>query len=342
MAVTTITASANDNLEATTRALWLDVVVPQVLLKSPVIAKLLDRRRFVYKAGKVITKTVDTDETDDTSQFYAVGEGMTAERKTTLDKPYFKRKYLQTPIVMDVDEMLDNDGSDPESVIDLSEFLVKKAVRATRIKVIKAMYSSTTTDAGASFQSLYQALEFDTTYAHISRADTTTNSWWQSASLGDTFADQSSGRTMSIALIRTITAKLSEHLDDVADLFYVMGPSLWLTLQAQVDGSMTYTPGPLVRYGFTSFMIDGVEIVKDDYLTDTNLSAESNPDQWLFAINAADWEYRLHPQRMFTLKPFVWQGDRANAVDQELSRVMAAGNLVCWKPRGSMFLKAVT
>ena len=342
MSANTITASSNDNLESTTRELWLETVVDQVLLKSAVIGKLLDRGRDVWKAGKVITKTIDTAETDETSQFYTVGEGMTATRKTTLDRAYFDRKYLQTPVVMDVNESLDNDGG-VESVIDLAEYLVKKAQRATRIKLIKAIYSSSTTDATGSFQGIYQALNHDATYGHLSRATTVTNGYWQGASLDDTYADQDDAQTISVSLIRQCTAKLSEHMDDVADLFYVMGPSLWLTLQAQLDGSVNYQPGPMqLKYGFTSFMIDGVECIKDDYLTDTNLSAESDPDKWLFGLNAAEWEFRLHPKRALTLKPFVWQGDRQDAVDQELSRVMAAGNLVTWKPRASIMLTNVT
>jgi hypothetical protein len=343
MSANTIAPSSNDNLESTTRNLWKKVVVPQVLLRSPVFAKLMTSRQFVWKAGKNITATVDTAETDDTSQFYTVGEGMTATRKTTLDRPYFGRKYLQTPIVMDVDEILDNDGTSEESVIDLAEFLVKKAVRATRIKTIKAMYASGSTDAGSAFQSLYQALEHDTAYGHLTRTiASSTNTWWQGASLGDTYTDQATGRTISVSLIRQCTSKLSEHADNPGDIFYVMGPSLYLTLQAQIDGSIKYRPGPMVKYGFMSFMIDGAEIIMDDYLTDTNLPDETNPDQWLFGLNSADWEVRLHPKRAFTLKPFVWQGDRADSADQELSRVMAAGNLVCWKPRGSILLTAVT
>jgi hypothetical protein len=51
---------------------------------------------------------------------------------------------------------------------------------------------------------------------------------------------------------------------------------------------------------------------------------------------------RIHTSRDFQMTDFVWQGDRVNGYDKWLARILVAGNLVCWKPNGSMWLNNVT
>lgn len=91
-------------------------------------------------------------------------------------------------------------------------------------------------------------------------------------------------------------------------------------------------------------MIDGIEIVQDSFLTaglvdhsGTTLAAE----KWMLLLNIPDWELRLHPKH-FKFTGFTWQGDRQDGYDEWLARIMIAGNLICWKPNGSIFLNNVS
>jgi len=123
-----------------------------------------------------------------------------------------------------------------------------------------------------------------------------------------------------------------------------MGEDNYLTLKAQVQASVHITnPGPLVKYGFNTFMLDdNVEIVCDTYLTDTILTDETTPQNWVFGFNAEDWKLWLYRGRAFNLTPFVWQGQMANQPDAHLARVLLKGNLACEKPNGSIFRTAIS
>jgi hypothetical protein len=348
MAADAITPSANANISATTRDFWLRTVVDQVFLKMPLYARLLMADKVSWKGGQHITAPVDTAEWDDLMQDYTAGEGMTSGRAATLTKPWFNWKMAQMPVSYNVDEYLQNGGASDIKVIDFSEYLTKKSHKATRIGLYKRMYSSTSTDATKPIQSVYQALNHDATYGHVSRATTVTNKWWQGASIAETFADQDTSRTISIHMFRQAFSAADMRAETAGNYLCVVGPDNYLNLKSQVDGSVHIVnpPGPLVKYGFQSFMLDGVEVVRDPYLRATGLTAETalgtGPEKWFFIFNINDWELRLHPERSIRMTPFKWQGDYANGPDEWLARIMIAGNLVCWRPQGSIWLSDVT
>jgi len=342
MAASAIPASTNAQIEASTRPLWKEGVKDQVLLKMPLFAKLFDRKRFMWRSGNLITQTVKTQEIDPIFQSYAVGEGMNGGRVLNLTKPYFFPKLAQLPVSWDVDEELFNNGGDP-APIDLAMQRVKDAAKGTRIGLYKMIYSASSTDTGTGFNSVVQALNHDATYAGVTRATTATNKWFQGGSLADSYTDQDDAVSPSIDLIRRMIDKMMENADEAASLMFIMGPANYIKLKNQVDASGKFEYGPMkVNYGFDSFTIDGVEIVKDYYLTAANLPAESSPQKWVFGINADDWELSLNPRRAFNLTPYVWQGDRVNGTDSWLARVMLTGNLCCWKPNGSIWRSNVS
>lgn len=345
MASSAITASTNAEIEASTRDLWKQGVKPQVLLQMPMLAKLYDGRRFVWRDGKTITQTVKYQEVDSLYQAYTVGTPMNGGRVQNKTKPWFYSKLAQIPITWDVDEELYNVSGGENSPVDLAASRVEDAVLGTRIGLYKAMYDADTTDTGNSFQSIVQALNHDATYGGTTRATTATNKWFQGASLDDTYADQDTAVAISISLIRQMIDKMLENSKqtNASNLMFLMGPANYRKLKSQVDSTMHYTPGPMnVKYGFDSFTLDGAEVVKDYYLTANNLSAETTPEKWVFGLNIPDWEFAIHPNRNFKLTPFRWQAEVAGGTDSWLARVLLGGNLICWKPNGSIWRSNVS
>ena len=131
------------------------------------------------------------------------------------------------PISYDLQEWSENisGGSTETKVIDFSQYLVAKAQRAARIKLYRMFYGFGTTAAGlydsldtqtagvgANFQSCRQALTHDAQYGHLTRTDTTTNSWWQGGSLG------------------TISETLSRNLKKMRDLELIEGRGKTITI----------------------------------------------------------------------------------------------------------------
>jgi len=342
MAANALTPTQNADLNATSRELWDKTIKDQVLLRIPLLAKLFDMRQIKFDDGTRLAWSVDTAEIDDLAQDYGTGDAMTAGRKKTLTKPWLNWKKMQVPILLDEEEMNENGGSN--SIVDLSAFIVKKGQRAARIALCRRLYASASSDSGDAIQGVYQALiQATTTYAHVTRS-TTVNTWFQSASVNGAWTDQATAAAMSVSLMRSMVMAMSRYGDaDRRNFLFTMGENNYLTLKAQVQASVhLINPGPLVKYGFDTFMLDGnVEIVCDTYLSDTILD-ETTPQQWVFGFNAEDWKLWLFRKRAFNLTPFVWQGQMANQPDAWLARVLLKGNLAALKPNGSIMRTAIS
>jgi len=343
-----ITESTNANISATTRDMWIKTRRSAIYMKMPMLAKLLMRQRVTWSAGDKITRPIEFAEMDSLGQSYTVNEAMTSGTVTTMTKPWFSRKRFQLPLKYTVDEWEANVGSGggEEQVINFARYLVEKGQRGARLYMYKKMFHVSTTDAGAYFQSIPQALDHSVTYGHTTRTATTVNAWWQGVSLADTFTDQDTAVAASINTVRNLASKCSIYGSDKRDMMLLVGPTVFLNLKSQVDASnITTNPGEMVKYGFESFTIDSIEVVRDDFLDAGVLSAETSPTTpttWMFLLNVYDWELRLHPQRQITLTPFKYQGENEDATDSWLARIMASGNLVCWHPRGNGWLSNVS
>ena len=343
MASDALTEATNRNISATTRDFWIKSWGTGVMLKMPLFAMLYDRKRIGWMGGDKITKPIQMAEMDELFQWYTEHEPLTSATKETATKPWFGRKFGTFPIKFTATEWAAQEGTGETKVIDFSKYLVETSQRGARIAMYKALYAAASTDAGAKFQSVVQALNHDATYGHTTRATTATNVFWQSASIAGTYADQDTAVAPAIKTVRDLHSAADMYASDKTDWFVLVGPSIYESLKSQVDASaVNVNPGTMCKYGFQAFTIDGLEIVKDNYLTAANLSAETTPQYWLFLININDWEMRMAPDRAFTLKPFVWQGDRDGGTDSWLSRLMVAGNHICWNPRGNGWLSNVS
>jgi len=343
---------ANANLAAATRALIIKGFKEQVLMKNPLLTKMLLASRVTWQGGTSIKQAVKYTDLSSLVQDYNPNDALTAERKTMFEQPWFDWRYAQVPLVYDIEEKLQNmSGGSDTQIFSLASVLSKAGLEALRIWLTKCAYeipdsgstqlaSSDTRTTNPRFQSIIQALNHDATYARLSRATTVTNKWWQSASIADTYADQDTDIGWSINTVRQARQAIDLYSSGPQDLICLVGSVGHLALKREIESRHMYVnPGPLAKYGFDSFTIDGLEVVHDPYLRN---SLVGNAHKWLLILNIKDWEFRLHPQRAFEVAPFTHQGNVPNGVDMWLSRIYLAGNLVCWKPSGSIWLSALT
>jgi len=331
------------------------------------ITRMLMADRISWGGGQSLRRPVDIAEMDEFLQPYGYNDLLTAESKTFLDSASFTWKLFQVPLVYPAQYLIENKGS--AATINLRQLLVRKANRAVQIGLVKMFYGVNLADAADSvtvgqdvidytsvngdnhkqFQSARQALTHDATYGHITRTvSSNTNTYWQGRSLGDVYTDQATSRQGSIDTFRKMVQKIQEFAPENprdGDYLCVVGPDLHLKLKTYVERFLTLTPGPLVKYGFKSFMIDNIEVAMDYRLQDKHIYDVTNSrgaakEMWFFHVPS--WELRFHPERAIRMTKWTWQGDRPGGIDMYLARILAAGNFVCWQPNLSALLTNVT
>lgn len=333
---------AETNLSASTRELWLRTMVDEVFLALPLTAMLMEHRRVTFKGGTYITKTVTMDTMTSLAQDYIANEPLEGGSKTVLGKPKFGWKMFQIPLEYTVEEELQNQGADAATApADLVEAIVKGGQYAARAHLAAKAYNLTSTEAAKTFQSIVGALNHDATYGGLTRATTTTNAWWQGASLAATYTDQDTAISATIANFRKAVAAVRRYSKPNNKLYAFMGEALYQAFQSQADSRRLVTAPPagapgIYKYGFNTFWIDGVEFVSDSWLT---LNSQANS---FFLLDPETWELRISPKRNFKVTPFVWQGDRQGGLDVWMARLMVAGNLVCWQPNANLWLSTMS
>jgi len=87
----------------------------------------------------------------------------------------------------------------------------------------------------------------------------------------------------------------------------------------------------LAKYGFQTFVIDGVEFVQDSWLTTNSMTTD------FFLLAPSTWDLRVSPKRNFKMTGFTWQGDQVGGLDKYLARILLAGNLTCSKPNANIW-----
>lgn len=339
------------DLEKSTRELFVKSLVNQVHMRTPFLEELQRRNQITHKAGKYIERLVDTQDVDDLVQTYVVNDSLTDERRETLDKPRFTWRKSQMPVRYDADEELENfEGGEDIQLLDLSEFLVSKAQKGMRKWFAKRMFNGGSTTPVAdgdtsNWQSLISALNHDTTYGTISRSFSAgTNDYWQGADPAGLLENiTSSSQDTSYTLTKGNLAKwinetdVADSMEAPEDLMILMCPTLWNKLRAEFEAHSEYKGGLKQSQGITSMVFDGHEIVSVPYLQRT-----STMRTWLFIMNLKYWELRIHKKRNFKFTGIKWQGENANGYDYYLGRILLQGNLVCWKPKSSLWLSSVS
>ncbi len=345
------------DLTEATRELFVRSLKKEVFLRMPFYEELEKRSLITFRGGKFIERLTDMDEMDDLAQAYTTNETLTDEAKDMLAKPRFEWKKFQIPIRYDGDWEIQNEGAgNEEQLLDLVNFLVKKAQRAARLKMMKNAFNaaSTTprTDGGKEFQSLVSALNHDNTYGTLARsiADDTRD-WWQGADPAGlttdiTSSSQDTATNLTISNIRKWINETSvaHYMEAKSDLMIVMCPTLFNKLRAEMESKSIYNTdlnraiaNDTANLGFNKMILDGHQVVDVPFLQES-----ATTRSWVFILNLNDFELRISTARNFKMTEFEWQGKNTNGVDYFLSRILVAGNLICWKPNGSIFLSNVS
>jgi hypothetical protein len=354
-------ATLND-LSIATRELFERTVKHQVFMQTPVLEELQRRSQVTYSGGKYIERLVDTNEVNSLAQAYTSNEALSDGKVDTLEKPRFNFKLMQQPMKYDVDEFLQNhNAGTEEQLLDLASFLVEKSQRGIKLALRNMMYNVNPSGATGSetgvgdnskyFQSLISALDHNsgtaTTYGNTSRSFTT-NAWWMGSDPSGrpdaiTTSTQGDATNISISNFRKWLIPIEQYTEKMSDLYVVMCPTLWNKLRAELEakGQHSQLNASKLAYGIQQFEIDGAQIVKDPYL-ENGYGTSGTTENWCFVLNLNDWELRIHKDRQFKQTEFKWQGENSNGHDYWLARILLSGNLVCWKPNGSMFLSNVS
>jgi hypothetical protein len=339
------------DLEKATRELFVRSYVDQIHMRTPFLEELQRRHQVTHKAGKYIERLIDTADTDDLVQTYSVNDSLTDDRKETLDKPRFTWRKSQMPVRYDADEELENFQGDGETqLLDLSKFLVKKAQTGMQKWLAKQMFNSGSTTPVAdgdttNWQSLISALNHDTTFGTLGRSFSAgTNDHWQGADpAGLLESISSSSQDTAYTLTKGNLAKwinetdVSDSMESPEDLMILLCPTLYDKLRAEFEAHTVYKSGLKQSQGITSMVFDGHEIVSVPYL-----QRSSTMRSWLFILNLKHFELRIHTSRNFKFTGMKWQGENANGYDYYLGRILLQGNLVCWKPKSSLWLSSVS
>jgi len=339
------------DLDKATRELFVKGLVDQVHMRTPIIEELQRRSQITHTAGKYVERLIDTDDIDDLVQTYDTNDALTDERKTTLEKPRFTWRKSQLPLRYDADEELENiHGNGVIQLLNLATHLVSKGHRGLKKWFEKQMFNNGSTTPIAdgdttAWQSLVSALNHDTAYGTLGRSFSAgTHDEWQGAdpaALNENVS--SSAQDTSYTLTKGNLKKwinetdVADSMESPEDLMICMCPTLWDKLAAEMEAHSMYKGGSKQSQGITSMMFDGHEIVSVPYL-----QRSSTTRTWVFILNLRYFELRIHSRRNFKLTPWRWQGDQSNGYDFMLARILLQGNFVCWKPKSSMWLSAVS
>lgn len=344
------------DLVLATRELFIRSVEDEVYMATPFVDSLKKRELITYSGGTDIQRLVNTDSIDDLVQEYTANSALQDQKKTTLAKPKFTWKLAQLPLRYDVDEYLQNISAGKEiKLLDLANFLVEQGQDGMRRWLGKSIFNKGSTvtagsDSADSFQSLVDALDHGTggtatTYGTLAREfGAGTRDWWQGgdpAGLGSvvTGSSQDTAYNLTISNLRKwITeSDVTHHMKVPQDLEVLMSPTLYNKLRAEMEAKVQYTPADPQSQGFNRMILDGHTITSVPYLqTSTEMKA------WVFILNVPTWELRLHTKRNFEMTPFDHQAKYSNGHDYWLARIMVAGNFICWKPNGNMWLSNVS
>lgn len=344
---------ATPNLSTATRDLVNRSIQYEVFRRMAFLDELDKRSRIVTSGGKTISKLVDYAEMDNLAQAYSMNETMTTGENTSLALASFNWKYVQLPIKYGGDVEVQNvNAGKEEQLVNLAEYLSKKAMRGIRIKLEKmiANAGSTTTtdynDTGKNFNSMVHALKHVTTaeaYGNLSRGMTAgTRNWWQgqdsttivqSVAEGTTVSSvQGTAMALTLAQWRACVINTQHSIERKADLMTVVCPTLFNQLKAELTASMMYQGAKdTAEVGFQKMYIDGHQIADWDYL-----ETSSTMKAWMFLLNLETWELHFNKARNFRMLPFKYAGELPDGQDFYLSRILLAGNLCCFQPDANM------
>jgi hypothetical protein len=326
------------NLAHCARELWDRTVENEVLLALPLLAMLKEHQNLTV-SGTALKFTVIMDDLESVAQDYEVNDPLTVGEKTVTQNVQWNWKKTQLPVTYDVDDQIEGEGDAATAPVKVVDTIVEAGQTGMRKHLNTLLYGAAADAGKATFQGLRSALTHDTTYGGLGRLIATPlNTWWQGASLADTYVDQAVATVPTMAMLRHAATHCRRHVKPNTRLYCITSEQIYAQFVSQAEARNIYTTEGvrLLKYGFASFMVDtNIEMVCDSYLT-----TSSHPT-WFFLLNPETWEFRIKPERNFKMTPFKWLGEQANGLDKMLARILVAGNLICRKPNANIYLSNV-
>jgi len=333
------------NLTATTRELWERTAEKQINYKVVLVAALMDRHQVKYKGGTSYKVTTDFEDLESLVVEHGDNTPLPGGSKTVFRTAQWYPKGMECPVVIPASQMLSNKGEDTR-IVPLEQSLVEKGQQALVQRLNRAIWRTgsasrdTDVNSNAEWQGVPDALTHDLQYGGLERTiSTTTNTFWQGASLAGTFADYNTAITATIYNFRRDIDAVMAFCDDKKQLMAFTSNTIFRSLQSQVQGQVWYKPeGTMTRYGFTAMTIDDVEVVAEPWLTSSRNSAASTDVLKFAMLNLKYWRLMIDPERpLSNFTGFTHQAEIANGTDQYLGRAMTRGNLICIHPNANIY-----
>ncbi len=268
-------------------------------------------------------------------------DNLTSSQKSLFSLPEFNWKYGTLPVEYDGDVDIQNLSNTDGKILDLAKELVTQAQEGAKRVIRTSIFGaySATSDSQKGFQGLADALHSSSTlYGGITRSASVAT-WWQGASIDGTWTDVATADACNLWNLRAMARVSAKYRDRKPnDILIIVSPTNFEKVRREMETRMLYkTDGDLAEPGFRAMTLDNMEIVADPYL-----DTDSTTQAYVYLLHLPDWEYRIAPDRDFKQTDFVWQGQIVNGLDKYLSRIMWAGNLVCWQPNASCYRTNLT
>lgn len=329
------------DLSIATQELFAKSFTYQVGLRMPITAMLLEHRRVEARGGYQIVYDLVKDDAVDEAQDYYEGEGMTVAQTSFLDQAKFDWKYVQMPVRYTVsDEIKNKLGESEVKRHDLVKLMVERAQDGIKRHLNKVLHTISSSDAGRSIQSIYDPLDHSRTYGTVA-STTTVKTWWNGSSLAESWADRNTAMALALDNLRKIEMICGRYRPPTEKLYCFLPEALHSKLQGILEGSVYYEKSSnensrLFKYGFKSFQVYGTEYVVDSWMT---LNSQTAYAVWL---NPEVMDLRFHPNRSFRMTEFVWQGQIAGGQDENVARILLAGNCCNKQPNAGMWKSNVS
>jgi len=330
------------DLANSTRNLFAANVVDQVFLRIPMLNMFMEHRRVTTKGGLKLVYDLVMNDAEDDVQWYSKDTGLTVSQSAFTEQAKFLWKYAQLPLRYAVDTEIENQlATSATKRRDVVKLMVKQGLIGFKNAMNTRLHSTSTTDTGEGFQSVPDALEHSRTYGEITTT-TTANAWWNGASLADSYSDRATEMAMSLANLRTMLAIVRRYVDATDKQYLFLPEGLYNELQGLMEGKRVSVSdkdnSKLFKYNLDTFQAYRCEVVMDSWMTKNSQTATA------LLINPNTFQMRLHPDRAFSMRKegFVWQGNVAGGKDENVARMLVAGNLCCNQPNGNMWKSNVT
>lgn len=322
--------------EVVDRSFW-----PQVGLAMPLTAMLLEEQRVTTKGGVQLWYDLIKDDAQDEAQDYLAGDNLITAQAEFMAQAKFNWKYIQMPLRYGIDVMLQNQLASSEAKRrDVVGLISERGMNGMKMRIEKRLHATTAVgDSAAAIQGVCEAYEHSRTYGGITSSAAAALQYWNGASLADSYTDRATADSLSLDNLRKMKAICKRYVDKGDKLYVFVGEAFHSKLQGMCEGSVHYVAGTkensLLKYGFDSFFVYGMEVVCDSYMTLNSMADD------LLIVNPKYWHFRVHPDLNLKMNDFFDQSKVTGGKHEFMSRLSLCCSPCCFKPRSGMWKSAL-